>query len=320
MKNRARNFADSHFWYKYSQIILIYVFAAAIIAVASMLDEDFLSVRNFSNLLLTIFPIAMVGFAQTLVIIMGGIDLSLGSIVSLTNVVCVAFMDIKNPYSWITAVAVSILTGILCGAFNGLIITKGRLSPVIATIATMSIYSGLALYISPIPGGKVGSVFSKTLTGRLGFPTPLVLITTILVALFILSSKTRFSKKLRAVGGNENAAFVTGINVQKVKFVTYCAAGLLSGIAGVFLTAQMKTGDATVGTSFTMNSIAVTVIGGTLLTGAVGNVIGTLAGAFILVVINNILNLVGVSSFYQYVFQGLILIVALAISSFRTRA
>ncbi len=319
MKLNEKNINLKIFWLKYNQVVLIYAFTLLMIIAATLSDKDFLTARNFSNLLLSVLPIALVGFGQTIVIMSAGIDLSVGGIISLSNVVCVALMKSDLGLHWSVAIAAALLVGIICGMLNGLIVTFGKLSPVIVTIATLSIYNGLALLISPIPGGRVDGIFAKALTGKSGFPFPIVLMLLLTLIMTLMIEKTKFGNHIKSVGGNESAAFVSGVNVRRVKIFVYGLAGLFSAFSGIFLTAVMRTGDAAVGSSLTMNSIAVTVIGGTLLSGAVGTVIGTLAGAFILIIANNILNLTGISSFYQYIFQGAVLIAALGISSVRSR-
>ena len=136
MKLNEKNINRKIFWYKYNQVVLIYVFTVLVIFAAALLDKDFLTARNFSNLLLSVLPIALVGFGQTLVIMSAGIDLSVGGIISLTNVVCVALMNNDLGLPWSVAVFAALLVGVICGAINGLIVTLGKLSPVIVTIAT----------------------------------------------------------------------------------------------------------------------------------------------------------------------------------------
>ncbi len=311
---------SNHFWNKNSQVIIICLFTVGIMVVAAILDQDFLTTRNLNNFVLNALPLMIVSFGEMMIILTAGIDLSLGSILSLSNVVCVAVMDPKNPITIPLAILAALAVGLGCGAFNGLLVTKARLSPVIATIITMNIFGGAALAIQPVPGGDVPSAFAKFMLGKSGFPTHIVLMIVVTLVLWALTTYCAAGKKMRAVGGNEDAAYSTGILINRVKLLTYSLAGFLTAIAAVFLTAQMRSGDAAVGNSYSLNAITVAVVGGTLLTGAVGNILGAAAGAFMIMVINNILNLVGVSSFYQYVFQGLILIAALAISSLRTRA
>lgn len=317
INNNRINFRD--IWQRNTHVVYIYIFLVLMIVISGMLDADFLSVRNFSNLILSVLPILIVSSAQMLILLMGDIDLSLGSIISLCNVVAVSLMRPDSPTGYILAIMVALSVGLLCGLINGLLITKLRLPSVIVTIATSSLYGGLALFIHPIPGGKVHNLCSKFIMGRLGFPTPIILMIVFTLAVYFLSSRATFGMKLRAVGGNPFAAFTTGISIVKIKIVAYCLAGVMAGLSAIFLTAQMRCGDATVGNSFTVNSLTVAVVGGTALSGTVGGVSGVVAGSFIIMIINNILNLVNISSFYQYVMQGVILIFALAISSRKSK-
>ena len=191
----------------------------------------------------------------------------------------------------------------------------GNLAPIIVTIATTAIFDGCALLLMPKPGGSVHKVFSKFLTRGLKGAVPLILFLVILILVRTLTNQTPYGKALRAIGGSENAAYSTGVKVKKVKFIAYCLAGLLCAAAGIFLSAQMNSADATIGKNYAMNAITATVVGGTAMTGAVGDPLGTIAGVFIISIINNMLNLFGVSSFYQFVCQGLILILALSLSA-----
>ncbi len=308
----------SNFFRKHTQLVLIYGFLLLFIVVVSFLDENFLTGRNFKNLLLTGFPLLMVAFGQTLIILTKGIDLSLGGIVALCNVSCVVLMNPDSPVGFVAPVVATIVIGAACGALNGFVITRWRLAPIIVTLATSSMFSGLALFVLPTPGGKVHKAFAQFLGGDLGpIPVGLVLIVLCLVLIRLLTNETPFGKAARAIGGNEGAAYSTGIQVNKVKLLTYMLAGIFCAMAGIFLSAQMYSGDPTIGGSFATNSISATVVGGTMMSGAVGDPLGTVAGVFIIIIINNMLNLIGVSSFYQFVFQGVILILALAISALK---
>ena len=311
---KGRITLNSSIWQRYSHVVLIYLFTVLIIVVAAILDEDFLSIRNLKNLVLSSLPLIIAAFGQMMILLTAGIDLSIGSTISFCNVVAIATMQPSEPLGFLLPVIISLVVGSLCGLINGILVTKGRLTPVIATIATMSIYGGLALLVRPVPGGRGHRLFSKLLLGKLGIPIPTILLILMLIFMFLLTTNTSFGRKMRAVGGNINAAYSTGIAVNKVLLITYTLGGLMAGFSALFLTAQMSCGDATVGSQYTINTITVAVVGGTFLSGAVGSAFGIVAGAFIIMILNNILNLVGISSFYQYVFQGLILITALAIS------
>lgn len=267
----------------------------------------------------TSIPFIIVSFAQTLVILTSGIDLSVGAIISLSNVICAALMT-DSPGGVLFAMVIALIAGVAVGLVNGIIITRGELQPIIVTLSTSAIVGGIALAILPNPGGKVNAGFAKALTGGIiGIPVPLIIGIILTVLTWVLLNNTRFGNSVFAIGGNENAAYSTGIMVGRVKVLVYFLAGLLSAMAGVFLAAQMYSGDPTVGSNFTLKSITTVVVGGTSLAGGKGGIIGSIAGVFILVIINNILNLIGVPSFYQYILQGVILILALAIGSLRTR-
>lgn len=314
MKGKERR----HILNRYMHVVLIYLFLIVFMAVISFLDDNFLSTRNLKNLLLTSFPLMMVAFGQTLIILTGGIDLALGKIVALTNVVCVTLMRPENPMGFAAAIVVSLAVGAACGGLNGLLVTKGKLAPIIVSLATSSVFGGIALFVLPIPGGKIHMGFAKFLNGDLaGIPTALLMMASVIAGLRILTNNTPFGKAIRAIGGNENAAYWTGVKVDRMKMLTYLLAGTLCAVGGIFLTSQMYSGDPTIGGSFGTNSIAASVVGGTMMSGAVGDILGTVAGVFIITIINNMLNLLGVSSFYQFVFQGVILIAALGLGSLK---
>lgn len=310
---------DKHFWQKNSQTVIIYAFLILLMIFVSFFSESFFTERNLKNLVLSAFPLLMVALGQTLVILTGGIDLSLGPIVSLTNVLCVALMHTDAEPGWLPAVLAALATGFLCGGLNGLVITQGRLAPIIVTLATTAIYEGGALFIMANPGGSVHAGFRRFMTRGIEGYFPFLLFLLVLVLVRILTNRSVYGKSMRALGGNEGAAYSTGIRVERVKFTAYALAGLLAAIAGIFLAARMNSGDATVGKNFSMNAITATVVGGTAMTGAVGDPLGTVAGVFIITIINNMLNLFGVSSFYQYICQGVILIAALSLSALRRR-
>ncbi len=310
---------NKNFWRRNGHTVTIYLFLAALMVFVSVFNKDFFTLGNFKNLFRSSFPLLMAAMGQTLVILTGGIDLSLGGIVALCNVVCVMFMNPDSAMGFIPALAAAVAAGVACGAFNGLLITRGRLAPIIVTIATTAVFDGLALLLMPNPGGSVHRAFAKFLTRGLSGAVPFLLLVLILCLVRNLTNSTPYGKALRAIGGSENAAYSTGIQVGRIKFWAYCLAGVLCAMAGIFLSAQMNSADATIGKNYAMNAITATVVGGTAMTGAVGDPLGTIAGVFIISIINNMLNLFGVSSFYQFICQGLILIAALSLSAMHKR-
>ncbi len=319
MNQRIKRVNIQQMMQRNTHVMYMYLFLLVMVIVSGVLDPDFLSVRNINNLILSSLPIFIVSCAQMIILLMGDIDLSLGSIIGLVNVVFVMLMRPDQPFGYVTALLVALAVGTLCGFVNGFLITKLRLPSVIVTIATSNVFGGLALFACPVPGGKVHNLFSRFVMGRQGFPFPIVLMVITLVTIYLLTSRSTFGMKVRAVGGNQFAAYTTGISIARIKLTAYCLAGFLASLSAIFLTSQMRCSDATVGNSFTVNSLTVAVVGGTALSGSVGGVSGVIGGSFIIMIINNILNLINVSSFYQYVIQGLVLIFALAISSKRKK-
>jgi len=306
-----------------SQVLFIYAFLIVLMIVAEAMNKLFITGANLTNLVTASLPYILVSFGQTTVILSAGIDLSVGATVCLANVICATMMTNGSGGFW-PGLSIAAASGALVGLANGVIITKGRIQPIIATLATQSMVLGLALLILPAPGGSVNTGFAAALSGMLfgWLPVPLLIGIIVTVIIWITLNRTRFGNAIFAVGGNEAAAFSAGINVARQKTSVYFISGLLSAFAGIFLASQMYSGDPTVGVvgvGFTMNSIATAVVGGTSLAGGKGGVIGSVAGVFILMIINNLLNLVGVSSFYQYVLQGAILILALTVSSIRAK-
>ena len=310
---------NKNFWHKHSHTIIIYVFLLTLMVFVSVFNKDFFTLGNFKNLLRSSFPLLMAALGQTLIILTGGIDLSLGGIVALCNVVCVLSMNPDTSWGFAPALMAAAAVGLVCGALNGILITRGRLAPIIVTIATTAIFDGLALLLMPNPGGAVHKGFAKFLTRGWSGAVPFLLFILILCLIRSLANSTPYGKALRAIGGNENAAYSTGIRVTRIKFLAYCFAGVLCAMAGIFLSAQMNSADATIGKNYAMNAITAAVVGGTAMTGAIGDPLGTIAGVFIISIINNMLNLFGVSSFYQFICQGLILIAALSPSALHKR-
>jgi ribose transport system permease protein len=259
--------------------------------------------------------LAIAGMGQTIVILTGGVDLSVGPVVALTNSIAATVMGETGGDVLLTCLAV-LFVGALCGLINGLLVAFGRLQPIVVTLATASIYGGLALLVRPNPGGSVPGWFTDLLTGTMGelLPASFVLLV-LLVAFWLPFRRTRLSTSIYAVGSSEGAAYMSGVAIGWSKVWAYTLAGLLSGLAGLFFTAQTATGDALSGNVYTLNSVAAVVLGGTSLAGGSGGYIGTIAGAYVLSIIVSVLFFLGVSPFYQTLFQGLILLLVVALSS-----
>jgi ribose transport system permease protein len=291
------------------------VFLFLFIAIAAFLDEKFLTMPNFRNLIVTAFPNILAACAQTIVIIGAGIDLSVGSLVTLGNVICAATMS-KSWSGALMSVVYSLSTGAAMGFISGFTIAKLRIQPLIVTLATSTIAAGLSLAILPKPGGSMHVGFASFMGGRfMGLPNAFFLCCFSIFIIWLLLNRTQFGEGLYAVGGSELSAYSCGVKIVKVKILAYTLSGLLSATAGVFLSTQMYSGDPTVGDSYTLRSVTIAALGGISLFGGKGNVTGVIAGAGILVIINNILNLSKVPTFYQFIIQGLILVGALMLTA-----
>ncbi|MBP2001477.1 ribose transport system permease protein [Paenibacillus shirakamiensis] len=286
-----------------------------LIIIVSVLNPSFLEPLNILNLLRQVSINALIAFGMTFVILTGGIDLSVGSILALSSAF-VANMMVAG-LDPILAIIIGCLSGGLMGAVNGLMITKGKMAPFIATLATMTIFRGLTLVYTngnPITGLGESRLFQ--LFGRgyeLGIPVPAITMVITFAVLWAVLHKTPFGRKTYAIGGNEKASIVSGIKVNRVKILIYSLAGMLSALAGAILTSRLNSAQPTAGTSYELDAIAAVVLGGTSLSGGRGRIVGTLIGALIIGTLNNGLNLLGVSSFYQMVVKGIVIVIAVLI-------
>jgi ribose transport system permease protein len=251
------------------------------------------------------------------VILTGGVDLSVGPLIALTNSIAASLMT-DDPGRVALVVLLVLGIGTLCGLINGLAVAYGRLQPIVVTLATASVFTGCALFIRPRPGGFVPEWFTDALTTSVRgiIPSALILLA-LLIGLWLLFKRSRLGVSIYAIGSSEGAAFMSGISVPRAKVAAYTLAGIASATAGLFFTAQTATGSALSGNVFTLNSVAAVVIGGTSLAGGRGGYIGTIAGAYVISVIVSVLFFLQVSPFYQSMFQGGILLIAVAIGSLR---
>lgn len=277
------------------------------------LTPHFLTISNLLNVAEQATIIAIIAVGMTFVIITAGIDLSVGSVLAFSGVVMASALhhDLGLPFGLLAGLG----TGLFCGLVNGLLITIGRLPPFIATLGMMSVARGTALMFTegrPISGFSEG--FRSLATGEvLRVPTPvIIMIAVYLLAHFVLK-RTKLGRYTYAIGGNEEAALLSGISVRSYKTVVYGLAGMLSGLAAILLTARLNSAQPIAGMMYELDAIAATVIGGTSLMGGEGTVVGTLIGALIMAVLRNGLNLLGVSSFIQQVVIGSVIILAVLV-------
>lgn len=296
----------------------------------SVLSESFLTPENGWNILRQISVNLCLSIGMTLIILSGGIDLSVGAILALAGAVAagvlkngveIPMFDVLLQFTLAGAIVSGIGVGLALGWFNGFVITRFKLPPFVATLGMFSIARGLTmLWTGGFPVTGLGEGFAYFGTGIfLGVPMP-VWVTAILVAAFVvLTKKTKFGRHLYAVGGNERAARLTGLRVRNIKIWVYTLGGGLAGIAALLHTARLDSAQPNAGLGYELDSIAAVVIGGTSLSGGRGSVMGTVLGCLIIGVLNNGLALLSVSPFWQQVVKGLVILVAVAIDKAKDR-
>ena len=291
-----------------------------IVVIISIMSPSFLTMNNLLNVLRQVSINALIAFGMTFVILTGGIDLSVGSILALTGAVTAGMMS--GGLDPILAMILGVLLGVLLGAINGLIIAKGKVAPFIATLATMTIFRGLTLvYTEGRPISGLGDSMAFQMLGKgyfFGIPFPVITMAISFAVLYFILKKTTFGRRVYAVGGNEEASRLSGINVDRIKIYVYSLAGGLTAIAALILTSRLNSAQPTAGNMFELDAIAAVVLGGTSLTGGRGWIVGTLVGALIIGVLNNGLNLIGVSSFFQQVVKGAVILIAVLLDRKKT--
>jgi ribose transport system permease protein len=305
---------------RFQSLIALVVMVVAL----SLASHNFLTMDNGLNVLRQISINLCLSIGMTLVILSGGIDLSVGSVLAISgavaagllkNGVAVPALGILLQFTVSGSIIAGLLVGLLFGWFNGFVITRFRLPPFVATLGTLSVARGLTqLWTKGFPITGLGPQFGFLGTGHFaGIPMP-VWISAVLVGVFVLvTRRTRFGRYLYAVGGNERAAQLSGLNLNRIKVAVYALGGLLAGGGGLLLTARLDSATPNAGIGYELDSIAAVVIGGTSLSGGRGSILGTVLGCLIIGILNNGLVLLAVSPFWQQVIKGFVILVAVAI-------
>ena len=280
----------------------------------------FLTPNNMFNILRQNASNLFLATGMTMVIILGGIELSVGSVIALSGCVaagCVVNLGLPEAVGFMAA----ILVGAIVGMFNGLVICKTDIPPFIVTLASMNIAKGIALvYTQGAPIRCMTDAFKFPGAGYVGpVPTPVILMLIVFVIAALMINRTQLGRHIYAVGGNAQAAKFSGINVSKVKFIVYTYTGIMAGIAGVVVASRLYSGQPTAGDGAEMDAIAAVVVGGTSMSGGSGRIGGTLIGVLIIGVLNNGLNLMGVDSNWQYIVKGLVILLAVYVDFIRNK-
>lgn len=296
---------------KYSAKYGIYIAFILLCIVLSFSSPVFLKGENMLNVLRQISINGIIAIGITFVIITGGIDLSVGSIVALSAVTATSFAH-PDTYPLIVPIIVGLGVGLICGVINGLIISYGKVAPFIVTLGMLTIARGTTLvFTAGRPVINLSDTFNQIGGGYFaGFPIPVfILLLVAAIGIFILNF-TKYGRHVYAIGGNELAAKVSGLNTSAIKIGVYSIAGVAAGLSGVVLSSRVMTGSPVAGQGYELDAIAAVVIGGTSLSGGIGSIAGTLIGALIIGVMNNGLDLMNVSSYFQQIVKGVIIISA----------
>lgn len=302
-----------------SVIALIIIFVVATLVNFRDGENLFLDIRNIMNVLRAVSETGIIAIGMTMILILGDIDLSVGSVVGLVSTGCASLM-VRNGVDFIPAILLSLGIGAIYGFFNGICITKMRLQAFIVTLASMNIARGLARFWSngvgiPLTYGKgegLAPVQFQYLQERLFgvVPVPAIIFLVLLIFFHFVLTRTKFGRQLYAIGGNKQASYLSGINVDRIKVIAFMLCAMLSSVAAMVHAAQISQGGPNEGVGYELNAVAACAIGGTSLAGGCGTMFGTLVGALILGMLDNVLGLKGVNSNLQLVVKGLLIIVA----------
>ena len=306
-------------WFK--QNIGILIGLAALMAIVSLFSESFFTASNMWNILRQISTNALLAFGMTFVILIGGIDLSVGPLLAFSGVFAAYVMGNLGWPFW-AAIAGSIILCSMVGMLNGVIVTKTGIAPFVVTLSVQQIFRGFAMLLAngaPIRIRDQGFInIGTTYIGPVAFPVIYMII--IMALCYVVLNKTQFGRHIYALGGNKTAARFAGIRTQRIEVMVYALSGFLAGIAGIVLAARMTAGVPATGDGYECDAIAAVVLGGASFTGGIGTIGGTLIGAIIIGVLNNGLNMLNVASFWQYVAKGVVILLAVMVDVLRKQS
>ena len=311
---------------KFQSIIALLIMCIAL----SLLSDRFMSADNIWNVMRQISVNMIISVGMTLVILIGGIDLSVGSVLALSGAITAVMLKYGNEFpGWnihigftlIGALLGGTLIGAFLGWFNGLTITRFKVPPFVATLAMLTIARGLTMLLTggfPITGFSDQMAFIGT-GWFLGIPMPVWISAVVVLVAVVLTNRTRLGRYIYAIGGNETAAELSGLKINKIKLIVYSIAGALAAVGGIIVTSRLDSAQPNAGSGFELDAIAAVVIGGTSLSGGKGTIMGTVQGTLIIGILNNGLVLLNVSPFWQQVIKGMVILVAVVIEKFNSK-
>ncbi|NPV65862.1 MAG: ABC transporter permease [Anaerolineae bacterium] len=298
----------------------VFIILLTLVVFFSLASDRFLQSRNLVNILVQNAPVIVMAVGMTMAMLVGGIDLSVGSVAALAGAIS-AGLIVRDGLSVYAGMLVGLVVGLAIGLLNGVLVVYGKLPPFVATLATMGIARGLTLvYTEGRPISGMGDAYTFWGSGVVAeVPVPVIVWLVIVALAYLLLTQTRFGLHVYAIGGGEETARLAGVAVNRVKLLTYGISGLLAGLAGLLLTARLWSAQPQVAVGFELNAIAAAVLGGVSLFGGVGSVLGAVVGALIVGVLGNGMNLLRVASYPQQVIQGIVLVLAVAVDMYTKR-
>lgn len=313
----SESFNFRRFFQKYGIFIVFIVLCL----VMNFLSDVFATGMNIRNILMQVSINGVLAIGMTFVIITGGIDLSVGSVTAMAGMVAASFVSGRHPGSVWLGIGMGLFAGLLAGCINGVIVARFRLPAFVVTLGMLSSARGYCqLYNEGMPIPNLSDDFLFIGQGRfLGLPMPVVIFLSLIVLAWIILRYSRFSRYVYAVGGNEKSARTSGVNTSLIYFLVYAVSGLCAGVASLILTARTTSALTQAGNGYELDAIAAVVVGGTSLSGGVGSVGGTLIGVLIIGVLNNGLDLLGVSSYWHQIIKGIVIVLAVLLDSFTSK-
>lgn len=302
-KNKVINYAQD-----FGALIALILLVAGI----SIASPSFRTGANFLSLLRQSSINGLIAFGMTFVILTDAIDLSVGSVLALSTALCAGMISAGVPAG--LAMILALVLGCSMGVISGVMVTKGRLQPFIATLITMTVYRGLTMiYTNGKPISNLGDSFILKVVGKgkfYGVPIPVILLILLFLLFYFLLNKTTFGRRIYATGSNWKSAKLAGVNIHRTKIIAYALSATMAALSGLILLSRLGSAQPTLGNGYELDAIAAVALGGTSMSGGRGKIYGTLIGVLIIAVLNNGLNILGVSSYYQDVIKGLVILIA----------
>lgn len=302
----------------FTQVTMLLFAIIALLIFASITSPYFFTARNLLNIFTQATVLGLLSLGAGMVMISGGIDLTVGDLISF--IACTVAVLISNGVNVVFAVLIGIVISVLCGAITGFIITKSKAEPFIITLGLALTYKGLALITAN--GNNIALGPGLSFLGRgeiLQIPVPVLIFIVVFIIVFILMKYTKFGRRAYSIGGNVEAAYLTGIKVDLYKVIFYTVNGLIAGLSSLVMLSRVGSASPVMGSSYSLQAIAAVVIGGISLSGGKGSIFGTFLGVLLLGIVSNILNLLNISSFYQSLTLGLVIVIAVIISKLNAK-